>query len=83
MPFAAALAHPCRRTPHAAQDRPDHHRRGDDDAQHQHEHRQRGLNAIAAPGQHDIACLLGNPGRAGCAQRDQQQEQNDPDHRNP
>ena len=37
----------------------------------------------AAPRQRDIAGLLGNPCRAHCCERDQHQEQNDPDHRNP
>ena len=48
-PFTPAAPHTRRRAPHAAQDRPNHHRRNDDNAQRQHEHRQRGLNAIAAP----------------------------------
>jgi hypothetical protein len=79
-PFAPVLAHTRRRAQHATQDCPRHHGRNDDDAQHQHEDRQRGLDAVAAPGQHDIASLLGDPGRAGRSQRDQQQKKNDPDH---
>src|SRR4051794_20050640 len=82
-PFAAAAPDTSRRAPQPAQDRPQHDRRDDDDARHQHEHRKRGLDAQRAPGQHEVAGLLGYPGRARGAERDQQQKQNDPDHRNP
>ena len=47
-PLAPAAPHACRRAPYATQGRPNHHRRNDDDAQHQHEDRQCGLDAIAA-----------------------------------
>ena len=82
-PLAAAASDIARHSPQAAQNRPEHHRRDDDDAEHQHEHRQRGLDAQAAPGQHEVAGLLGDPGRTRGTERDQQQKQNDPDHRNP
>ena len=82
-PFAPAFADPPRRTPQAAQDRPQHHGRDDDDAEPQREDRQRGFDAPAAPRQHDLAGLIGNPRRARRCERDQHQKQNDPDHRIP
>ena len=40
-------------------------------------------SAPAAPRQHDVAGLIGNPGRARGGERNQHQKQNDPIHRNP
>ena len=54
-----------------------------DEEAHQDEHRQRCLGAPASPGQHDVAGLVGNPGRARGQRRNQCQEQNDADHEIP
>ena len=47
--LAPTLAHAVRRAPQPAQDRPEQDGRDHDDAERQHEHRQRGLDAPAAP----------------------------------
>ena len=81
--FAPAAPETLRRAPQRAQDGPRQHGRDNDDAERQREHRQRGLDAPAAPRQHDVAALIGNPGRARRCERDQHQEQNDPIHECP
>ena len=82
-PLAPRAAHPLGRPPQPAQDRPGQHRRDDDDAERQHEHRQRRVDSPAAPRQRDIAGLVGNPGRARRRERDQDKKQNDTEHQNP
>src|SRR6266446_10973236 len=79
-PFAPAAPDLFRRAPERAQDRPRQHRRDDGNAERQREYRQRGLDAPAAPRQRDVTGLIGNPRRAYCRERDQQQKQNDPNH---
>ena len=74
---------PLRRAPERAHHGPRQHRRNDGDAERQREYRQRGLDAPAAPRQHDIAGLIGNPRRARCRECNQHQKQNYPEHRNP
>ena len=78
-----APAHASRRAPQPCKDPPDQHGRDHDNADREHEHRQRGCELVDAPRQHDFTGLLGNPRRAGRRERDQAQEQDDPDHTNP
>ena len=82
-PFAPAFADPSRRAPQAAQDRPQHHGRDDDDAEPEHEHRQRCMDFPDAPRQRDIAGLLGNPCSPRRCERDQDKKQNDTVHQDP
>ena len=81
--FAPAAPHTFRHAPERAQDGPGQHPRNNGDAERQHEYRQRGFRAPAAPRQRDVAGLIGDPRRARGGERDQHQKQNDPIHRNP
>src|SRR5450631_2347106 len=81
--FAPVALDTFRRAPERKQYRPGKNRRDNDNAEQQHEYGQRGSSAPAAPRHHDLAGLIGHPGRTRTCERNQHQEQNDPMHRLP
>ena len=82
-PLVARAANPLRGAPEPAQDRPGQHRRDDDHAEREHEHRQRCMDFPNAPRQRDIAALVGDPRSARRCERDQDKKQNDTMHQDP
>ena len=80
-PLALAASDAARDLPQSAQDHAGDH--CDDDDEAEQVHRLPGRQTQPAPIQHEIAGLIGQPGGTRCSERDQQQEQNDPDHQEP
>src|SRR3954471_17645390 len=81
--LVAAATHPARRTPDRAQQAPGEYCGDRDDAERQRKHRYRRLGAQSTPVDDDVAGLIGNPGRAGTGECNQNKEEDDAKHDDP
>ena len=81
--LVTAPAHASRRAPDRGEDAPEQNDRHGEYAEKKHKHRNGRRRSPAAPGQHDLAGLIGNPGRARASERNQDKEEDDAKHGDP